>query len=151
MAKLRAERKQAATVNDVSHGCPTLAHTEAEADTEEAKSKDKPASPRGSRLPAEWVLPDDWREWAQQERPQIDVNEQAACFADYWHAKAGKDARKADWHATWRNWIRNSRGAPNAAHQKLSAVERVRANAIAGEAADRARANGRQDVVGPDG
>jgi hypothetical protein len=42
-------------------------------------------------------------------------------------------------------------GTHNAAHQKLSAVERVRANAIAGEAADRARANGRQDVVGPDG
>lgn len=27
-------------------------------------------------------------------------------FRDYWRAKAGKDALKADWEATWRNWCR---------------------------------------------
>ncbi|OCP36749.1 YdaU family protein [Ensifer sp. LC163] len=30
-------------------------------------------------------------------------------FRDYWTAKAGKDAVKLDWPATWRNWIRNAR------------------------------------------
>ena len=32
-----------------------------------------------------------------------------ATFADFWHAKAGKDACKLDWLATWRNWIRNQK------------------------------------------
>jgi hypothetical protein len=27
-------------------------------------------------------------------------------FKDYWIAKSGKDATKADWLATWRNWVR---------------------------------------------
>ena len=30
-------------------------------------------------------------------------------LADYWRGKAGKDGRKADWLATWRNWVRNER------------------------------------------
>lgn len=29
-------------------------------------------------------------------------------FKDYWTAKAGKDATKLDWQATWRNWVRSS-------------------------------------------
>lgn len=29
-------------------------------------------------------------------------------FRDYWSAKAGKDAAKLDWLATWRNWLRRS-------------------------------------------
>ena len=33
---------------------------------------------------------------------------EAAKFADFWHAKAGKDAAKLDWCATWRNWCRNA-------------------------------------------
>lgn len=66
------------------------------------------ASPSGARLPAGWRLPDDWRAWAERERPDIDVAREAASFADHWHGKAGKDARKADWLATWRNWIRRA-------------------------------------------
>src|SRR5690606_5110201 len=29
-------------------------------------------------------------------------------FRDYWHGVAGAAARKADWPATWRNWIRRA-------------------------------------------
>ena len=36
------------------------------------------------------------------------VRAEAAKFADYWHAKAGKDATKADWSATWRTWCRKA-------------------------------------------
>jgi hypothetical protein len=69
-------------------------------------------SPSGSRLPADWSLPDDWRDWAKAERPDLDVKTEAASFADYWHGKPGKDGRKTDWQATWRNWIRRARGSP---------------------------------------
>jgi hypothetical protein len=33
-------------------------------------------------------------------------------FADYWHSKPGAAARKSDWAATWRNWCRNAKPAP---------------------------------------
>ncbi|MNV78051.1 hypothetical protein D3C71_1715200 [compost metagenome] len=39
------------------------------------------------------------------------VRREADCFADYWHAKGGADARKVDWQATWRNWVRRCNGA----------------------------------------
>jgi uncharacterized protein YdaU (DUF1376 family) len=62
----------------------------------------------GSRLPTDWTPPADWLSWAQTERPEIDAKAEAAKFADYWHAQAGAKGRKADWQATWRNWIRNA-------------------------------------------
>lgn len=64
---------------------------------------------RASRLPADWSLPDGWRAWALTERPELNPERTAASFADYWRGKAGKDGRKADWLATWRNWVRNER------------------------------------------
>lgn len=92
-----------------------------------------PAAARGTRLAADWRLPDEWRAWVKAEFPQVDAGLEAATFADYWHAKTGQDATKADWYATWRNWIRTAanRRASNGARQPaLSAVERVeRANA----------------------
>ncbi|MCC8361604.1 hypothetical protein LK996_00710 [Lysobacter sp. A6] len=66
------------------------------------------ASPTGSRLPTDWSLPDDWREWAQAERPELDIGVEGERFADYWRGIAGAKGRKADWLATWRNWIRNA-------------------------------------------
>lgn len=66
-------------------------------------------------------LPDDWRpdreyfEAAKLIKPDMTQEwfvQVAHKFKDYWIAKAGKDATKADWLATWRNWIR--REAENA-------------------------------------
>lgn len=78
----------------------------------EAPSPSAPPDPRGSRLPADWTLPDDWRVWAESERPDLDVPTVAAGFRDFWVGKAGKDARKADWKATWRNWVRGQNSKP---------------------------------------
>jgi hypothetical protein len=74
--------------------------------TEEAPS---PKSPRGTALPKDWELPGDWRTWAEGARPDVDVLSVADSFRDYWVAKPGKDGRKSDWLATWRNWVRNQR------------------------------------------
>lgn len=65
---------------------------------------------RGTRLPSDWTLPAEWRAWARAEYPTVDVDLEAAKFADYWHARTGAGATKADWLATWRNWVRNARG-----------------------------------------
>lgn len=65
---------------------------------------------RGTRLPADWVLPKDWGDWALTEYPQWTpekVRRQGASFRDHWIAKCGRDAAKHDWEATWRNWCRS--------------------------------------------
>lgn len=57
------------------------------------------------------MLPKSWGTWAIEERPEMtaeEVRRQAAMFADHFHAAAGKDGRKVDWKATWRNWIRRA-------------------------------------------
>ena len=66
-------------------------------------------SPRGTALPETWTLPDDWKTWAEKERPDIDPQTAADSFRDFWIAKPGKEGRKTDWQATWRNWVRNQR------------------------------------------
>ena len=70
-------------------------------------------APRGSRLPSDWVLSDDLRAWAVQERPDLDADSTADEFRDYWTAKPGQDGLKLDWPATWRNWVRKERGHPS--------------------------------------
>ena len=66
-------------------------------------------SPRGTALPKDWTLPDDWKTWAEKERPDVDPQTAADSFRDFWIAKPGKEGRKTDWQATWRNWVRNQR------------------------------------------
>jgi uncharacterized protein YdaU (DUF1376 family) len=71
---------------------------------------------RGSRLAQDWFLSKSMGEWAQQERPDLDVRQVAEQFKDYWVAQAGQKGVKLDWDATWRNWVRNTKAVkPNPA------------------------------------
>lgn len=98
----------------------------------------------GTRLPVDWYLSQELGEWALAEgltREQIRV--QAERFRDYWISKPGAGGRKADWAATWRNWIRrstetggNSNGKNQHHDRPRSAVDRVNA-AISARARER--------------
>ena len=66
---------------------------------------------RGSRLAQDWVLTKSLGEWAQTERPDLDVRLVAEQFKDYWIAQPGQKGVKLDWSATWRNWVRNSKAS----------------------------------------
>ena len=72
----------------------------------------EPKAKNGTRLPADWTLPADWAAWAKTERQDLNPAEVADRFADHWRAKPGKDGRKLDWLATWRNWVRGERAGP---------------------------------------
>jgi hypothetical protein len=82
--------------------------TETETETEKETELDRPTSAksRSTRLSIEWELPDEWAVWAKQTRPELNVNKVADGFKDYWISEA---KAKADWFATWRNWIRKQR------------------------------------------
>ncbi|WP_277187645.1 hypothetical protein [Caballeronia sp. BR00000012568055] len=115
-----------ATCTDIGDTC-TPGSSGSSGSSRHSRSKVSPALPveprekrdsRGARLPEAWTLPEAWAAWAMREcefsPPQ--VREAAARFADYWHAKAGADAAKRDWAATWRNWCRSERDRSRNAH-----------------------------------
>ncbi|MGH8171822.1 MAG: DnaT-like ssDNA-binding domain-containing protein [Rhodanobacteraceae bacterium] len=85
--------------------------------TSKEQKKEHPAQPaaargkRGSRIPDDWQPSAELREWAKREHPSVDLKLETAKFIDFWQAKAGRDAAKLDWTATFRNWIRNARTA----------------------------------------
>lgn len=83
----------------------------------EPASDDAPPTPKreatGTRLPADWQPDDALKAWAVNERKDLNIEREIASFVDYWIGKAGRDGRKSNWPAAFRNWIRNSRnGAP---------------------------------------
>ncbi|MBB4076255.1 uncharacterized protein YdaU (DUF1376 family) [Bartonella fuyuanensis] len=62
------------------------------------------ASIKGHRLPEHWQA--DIGAAISEGLSEEQALWQAKKFRDYWQAKSGKEALKADWQATWRNWFR---------------------------------------------
>lgn len=104
---------------------------------------------KGARIPDDWQLPKAWGEWAMAEYPHWTadvVRLEAQKFADHWRAQPGKDGRKTDWLATWRNWCRNDicqrshslqRGTRSAKTSSMTDDERAAWIASEGEKAER--------------
>jgi hypothetical protein len=71
---------------------------------------DMPARDRklGTRLPDDFWPSPEMRDWFVKNCPHVDGKTEHAKFCDYWRAKPGKDGRKLDWPATWRNWMRTA-------------------------------------------
>lgn len=67
---------------------------------------------RATRLTEDWRLPDEWLEWAEAERPEMNIPLLGEMFYDYWIAQGGQKGAKKDWLATWRNWVRNQQAKP---------------------------------------
>lgn len=85
--------------------------------------------PRGTRLPADWTPKRETVDWIVVNFPAVVYPEQIDAFRDYWTAKPGKDGRKLDWDATFRNWIRNSRqtarAGPTAKPKTVAAYDAI--------------------------
>jgi hypothetical protein len=60
------------------------------------------------RLPEEWQPKENDIRIMKEHFPSIDLKLETHAFRDYWASVAGARGKKADWDATWRNWIRNS-------------------------------------------
>lgn len=100
------------TLNECSTDVPTPAQPSDQSKSDQSKSDQEKTTARGSRLPADWTLPTDWKTEARQIRPEWPdhhIQRVADGFKDYWLAKAGRDGSKVSWLATWRNWCRNDR------------------------------------------
>lgn len=91
--------------------CLQSAIPETERETEKEAKAETEKKLRASRLPQDWQPNDRMLAFCENERPDLNPTEVAATFRDYWHSQAGQKGVKADWEATWRNWVRNQRMA----------------------------------------
>ena len=68
---------------------------------------DKAPRKRGSRIPEDFAIDDDMRQWLKDNNfGHLDAQAITVEFVDYWVGVAGVKGVKLDWVATWRNWIR---------------------------------------------
>ena len=73
-----------------------------------AQRQGGPKPKRGTRLPADFVPSEVARKTIIAESPDLDLRREHARFVDHWTAQPGQRGVKADWDATWRNWMRRS-------------------------------------------
>lgn len=98
-----------------SESLPAQAPWETDHLTNDGKKVEKPkrqATDKGSRLSIT-ELPDDWKAFAEQEEPDLDPIRLFENFHDYWTGLSGAKAIKKDWAATWRNYVRSFKNAPD--------------------------------------
>jgi hypothetical protein len=85
----------------------------------------------GTRLPDDFSVTPAMVAWAREHAPHVDGKRETERFCDHWRSKPGKDGRKLDWIATWRNWMRNAedrqgpRDRPGAAPRASTTDDRV--------------------------
>mgnify|MGYP006981311500 CR=1 FL=1 len=83
-------------------------HVGADAPTAPAKAKPKHKA-IGTRLPNGWFPSrTPGNENAEAGHDQAWLQHELDRFRDYWAAQPGQRGRKADWDATWRNWVRKA-------------------------------------------
>lgn len=75
--------------------------------TTQQEKTPKGVQKKASRLPADWMLPDEWRQDAIAvglPPPRVDI--EAAKMRDW--SRSSKNGAKLDWRASWRNWCRGA-------------------------------------------
>lgn len=91
----RIQRELTATNND--KGNPPVSPPEGDKRTKRTKVA----------LPEDWVLPDDWFDWAMRYADfaiaDETIRKEGEQFADYW---IGSGKRMVDWRRTWQRWWR---------------------------------------------
>lgn len=93
---------------------------------EEARASPSKRSPRGSRIPPGFPAEAEIA-WCRAERPSLDPGDLAAKFRDYWLGVPGQRGCKADWPATWRNFVRSEWSRSPPARASPSRQDRISA------------------------
>lgn len=86
------------------------------------KEQDPPVVPppkpkRGTRLPDDFAVTEAMKAWARDHAPLAGLTDHEA-FCDHWRGQSGQRAVKADWVATWRNWMRRTQENRELAHAR---------------------------------
>jgi hypothetical protein len=68
---------------------------------------------QGTRWADDRTVPQEWKNWAKEKYPHINVEKEALKFENYWPSKPGKTAVKLNWEKTWKTWILNNEESAN--------------------------------------
>jgi hypothetical protein len=102
---------------------------------------------QGSRMPDPFPVTAEMVAWAREHCPHVDGKRETERFEDHWRGKAGKDGRKLDWVATWRNWMRTAEDRQGPRERHRSADRRQAAtDEMFDDALERARAMDAQEA-----
>jgi len=99
IGKLGGRPKKTETV---SVGIPEITLTT----NQEPITSSKPKKRKTAILLSKDTMPENYEEFIRSERPDLDPLQTYYKFCDYW---LGNGETKADWLATWRNWVRNEK------------------------------------------
>jgi hypothetical protein len=103
-----------------------IPETEREGETErETKTEKRQISNRGSRLPVDFLLDEEWISFCKQERPDLNPQKVFAEFLDYWTAQPGQKGVKLAWTPTWRNWVRRQSAPKQSFAQQAADIART--------------------------
>jgi len=105
--------------------CYQDAIPETETETERETKTEKKTSNRGSRLPVDFVLDEEWISFCKQERPDLNPQKVFAEFLDYWTAQPGQKGVKLAWTPTWRNWVRRQSVPKQSFAQQAADIARM--------------------------
>lgn len=97
---------------------------------------------RAAQLPADWQPDEAEVAKLKASFPNVDIAHETDCFRDYW---ASRGEARADWSATYRNWIRRASSFAKAPVSRLQGRPAGRTAAI-GES-NRARIDGALDRI----
>lgn len=72
----------------------------------EDKKEDGESSPNGSRIPADWQMDSEDRDYCLKNRPDLNPDSVALDFLQHWKNTPGAKGRKLNWRFTWQVWVR---------------------------------------------
>lgn len=96
------------------------------------KSNQTSKAAPATRLPKDWMPTDADVLFCKTNRPDLDPYEVADSFRDHWLAAPGAKGKKADWAATWRNWVRSPYQKPPPTKGYESEKDRSRRETLEG-------------------
>ncbi len=105
------EQEQEQEIKKDEAGAFRLESPEADEKAQVSKRKTPEAATHLFDLPD---LPDDWREYCREVRPDLDPDRMFAEFKFYWQKGNGKGKLRSDkgWAQSWQNWIRSDKSKP---------------------------------------
>ncbi|GAA3878644.1 hypothetical protein GCM10022243_49200 [Saccharothrix violaceirubra] len=74
----------------------------------------RPRASAGTYIPEDFTATDEMIAWARKETPLVGAAETDQ-FRDYWLAACGPSAKKRNWLAAWRKWMREAQAKAEAA------------------------------------
>jgi hypothetical protein len=85
---------------------------------------------RASRLPSDWQPSAEDLAYCRTKRPDLVVADVAEDFRDHWISAPDDRAKKTDWAATWRTWVRrqHQKTKPTAKPEKFNPLDYVNRN-----------------------